>query len=132
MNRLVSPYTKPQTKLPFKDRRLAESTSTNYMSLYVSCLFNVNLCFTVIQSLILVKEIKFKILLFWAVQFGLYSHYNIYIQLCRLQQDTAQNGEERAGCFTLFSRCLVIVIVLWQFLAVPWVGMHCVVVMFPD
>ena len=39
-----------------------------------------------------------------------------------------------AGCFTLFVFlvCLVIVIVLWLLLAVPWVGLQCVIVIFPD
>ena len=39
--------------------------------------------------------------------------------------------EERAGCFTLYlsSQCLVNVSVLW-FLAMPWVGLHCYVVVF--
>ena len=32
----------------------------------------------------------------------------------------------------LSSWCLVIVIVRWLFLAVPWVGLQCVIVVFPD
>ena len=28
--------------------------------------------------------------------------------------------------------CLVIVILLWLFLTVPWVGQQCVIVVFPD
>ena len=32
----------------------------------------------------------------------------------------------------LSSCCLVIVIVLWLFLTVPWVGVQCVIVVFPD
>ena len=28
--------------------------------------------------------------------------------------------------------CLVIIIVLWLFLTVPWVGLQCVIVVFPD
>ena len=28
--------------------------------------------------------------------------------------------------------CLVTVNVLWLFLMVPWVGLHCVIVVFPD
>ena len=28
--------------------------------------------------------------------------------------------------------CLVIFIVLWLFLRVPWVGLQCVIVVFPD
>ena len=41
--------------------------------------------------------------------------------------------EEKAGYFTLFVfKCLVNVIVLWFFLIVPWVGLKCVSVLFPD
>ena len=29
-------------------------------------------------------------------------------------------------------RCLVTVNVLWLFLMVPWVGLQCVIVVFPD
>ena len=29
-------------------------------------------------------------------------------------------------------RCLAVVIVLWLFLAVPWVGQSCVIVVFPE
>ena len=29
-------------------------------------------------------------------------------------------------------RCLVTVNVLWLFLTVPWVGLQCVIVVFPD
>ena len=32
----------------------------------------------------------------------------------------------------LFSLCLVIVVVQWLFLTVPWVGLQCVIVVFPD
>ena len=32
----------------------------------------------------------------------------------------------------LSSWCLVIVIVLWLFLMVPWDGLQCVIVVFPD
>ena len=31
----------------------------------------------------------------------------------------------------LSSRCLVTVSVLWFFLNVPWVGLHCVIMVFP-
>ena len=41
--------------------------------------------------------------------------------------------EERACCFALlFCGCLVTVNVLWLFLAVPWVCLRCVIVVFPD
>ena len=57
------------------------------------------------------------------------------------------DGEERAGCFTLSlcglvtylvallslsSCCLVNIIVQWRFLTVPWVGLQCVIVAFPN
>ena len=32
----------------------------------------------------------------------------------------------------LLSYCIVTVIVLWLFLALPWVGLQCVVVVFPE
>ena len=41
--------------------------------------------------------------------------------------------EERAGCFLLSScGCLATVSVLWLFLTLPWVGLRCVIVVFPD
>ena len=43
--------------------------------------------------------------------------------------------EEPAGCFAfvvLPSECLVTVYVLWLFLTVPWVGLQCVIGVFPD
>ena len=47
------------------------------------------------------------------------------------------DGEKRAGCFALSSWCLVTVSslwhsVLWLFLAVRWVGLWCVIVVFSD
>ena len=40
--------------------------------------------------------------------------------------------EERTGCFTLIaSWCLVTVNVLWFSLAMPWVGLQCVILVFP-
>ena len=40
--------------------------------------------------------------------------------------------EERDGCFALIVLCLVTVNVLWLFPAGPWVGLQCVIVVFPD
>ena len=40
------------------------------------------------------------------------------------------DGEERAGCFTLFVFCLVIVV--WLFLTMPRVSLQFVIVVFPD
>ena len=38
-----------------------------------------------------------------------------------------------AGCFTLIvSKCIVTVSVLWLFLMVQWVGVQCVIMIFPD
>ena len=34
--------------------------------------------------------------------------------------------------FTLSCCCLATVIALWLFLTVPWVGLHCGIVVFPD
>ena len=41
------------------------------------------------------------------------------------------DGEKRAGCFTL-TVFLVTVSVLWLFLTVPWIGLQCVILVFPD
>ena len=34
--------------------------------------------------------------------------------------------------FLLSFRCLVTVYILWLFLTLPWVGLQCVIVVFPD
>ena len=39
---------------------------------------------------------------------------------------------ELVALLCLFSLCLVIVVVQWLFLTVPWVGLQCVIVVFPD
>ena len=39
---------------------------------------------------------------------------------------------ELVALLCLSSWLLVIVIVLWLFLMVPWVGLQCVIVVFPD
>ena len=44
------------------------------------------------------------------------------------------DGEERAGCFNfnfILMSCDMTVGVLWLFLMVPWVGLQCVIVVFP-
>ena len=45
-----------------------------------------------------------------------------------------ERERERAGRFTLClsSLCIVVVVAMWLFLAVPWVGLQCVIVVFPD
>ena len=44
---------------------------------------------------------------------------------------------KKVGCFAFIGlrssyECLVTVIILWIFLTVPWVGLQCVIVVFPD
>ena len=41
-------------------------------------------------------------------------------------------NRELVALLGLSSGCLVTVSVLWLFLTVPWVGMQCVIVVFPD
>ena len=43
-------------------------------------------------------------------------------------------GEERAGCLVLvvFMMSCVAISVLWLLLVMPWVGLQCVIVVFPD
>ena len=41
-------------------------------------------------------------------------------------------GEERAGCFTLIVFLMGCDCVLWLFHMIPWVGLQCVIVVFPD
>ena len=52
------------------------------------------------------------------------------LSLCPLQFCNHLEEEERAGCFSY--RCLAAVNVLWLFLTVPWVGLLCVIVVFPE
>ena len=43
------------------------------------------------------------------------------------------NEEEMADCFAFLPfLCLVTINVVWFFLTVPWVGLECVIVVFPD
>ena len=55
------------------------------------------------------------------------SYFASFLALCN-----HLDWEERAGCFTLSSWCLVTVTVLWLFLGVPWAGLQRVIVVFPD
>ena len=55
----------------------------------------------------------------------------LYVTLCPFYYCNYLDGEERAGCFVnLSSWCLVMV--EWLFLAVPWVCLRFVIVVFPD
>ena len=40
--------------------------------------------------------------------------------------------EDKAGYFALSYRCIVIIKVLWLFFSVWWVGLLCVIMVFPD
>ena len=51
-------------------------------------------------------------------------HYSFEIILKR--------GIKLVALLLLSYRCLVTVNGLWLFLTVPWVGLHCVIVVFPD
>ena len=52
--------------------------------------------------------------------------------LCILSSFAIVGKRELVALLCLSSWCLVIVIVLWLFLPVPWVGLKCVIVAFPD
>ena len=54
------------------------------------------------------------------------------ITLCPFLFGNHLDEEERAGCFVLIVLCLVTVNVLWLFLSVPWVGLQCVILVFPE
>ena len=52
-----------------------------------------------------------------------------YALLCVL---SSFDEEEKSGCFALIVVCLVTAYVPWLILKVPWVGLQCVIVVFPD
>ena len=55
----------------------------------------------------------------------------LYVTLCPLYFCNHQDGEKRAGCsLSLSSWCLAMVVL--PFLAVPWVCLRFVIVVFPD
>ena len=57
----------------------------------------------------------------------------VCITLCLFKFCNHIVEEERPGCFALLSSwCLVSVNVLWPFLTVQWVGLQCVIAVFPD
>ena len=51
---------------------------------------------------------------------------SVLITLCPLSCPGNENW-----LLYFYFRCLVTVNVLWHFLAVPWVGLQCVIVLFP-
>ena len=60
----------------------------------------------------------------------------VCVTLCSFLFCNNLDEEERTGCFAYtviwMSCCLVAVNVLWLFLTVPWVGLQCAIVVFPD
>ena len=55
----------------------------------------------------------------------------LHVPLCLCPFCNHLNGEERAGCFAKFV-FLVSLDCEWLFLAVSWVCLHFVIVVFPD
>ena len=51
---------------------------------------------------------------------------NYFVSILVLQ--SSSRGRESL----LSYRCIVTINVLWHFLTVPWVGLQCVIVVFPD
>ena len=43
-----------------------------------------------------------------------------------------QYRESCVALILLSYRCIATINVMWFFLTVPWVGLHCVIVVFPD
>ena len=60
--------------------------------------------------------------LFWYANFCAHSSFAIILKRKR----------KLIALLSLSYRCLVTVNVLWLFLMVPWVGLQCVIVVFPD
>ena len=58
----------------------------------------------------------------WASRFQVHSSFVISLK----------RKKKLAAPLLLSYRCIVIVNILWLFLAVPWVGLQCVIVVFPD
>ena len=56
----------------------------------------------------------------------------VCITLCPFEFCNHLDEKERAGCIALIVLCRVTVKVLSLFLMVPWVGLQCVIVAFPD
>ena len=57
--------------------------------------------------------------------------YALLITLCSFQICNHLEEEEKAGCFAIIDLQMYCYYVLWLFLTVPWVGLQCVIVVFP-
>ena len=56
-----------------------------------------------------------------------------YPTKCPLKFCNHLDEEERAGCFTIIVFWRIITVnVLWLFIGMPWVGLQCAIVEFPD
>ena len=52
------------------------------------------------------------------------------MELCVEEED--KKRKLKVALLLLSYRCIVTINVLWLFLTVPWVGLYCVIVVFPD
>ena len=53
--------------------------------------------------------------------------------MCPFQFCNHLDEEERAGCFVLIVFLVIITVnIMWLFLTMPWVGLQCVILAFPD
>ena len=57
-----------------------------------------------------------------------------YVLLCVLSSFAIiwKRKKKLVACLLLSYRCIVTISVMWLFLKVPWVGLQCVIVVFPD
>ena len=53
----------------------------------------------------------------------------VFVLLCIL---VLQRKRKLVALLLLCYKCIVAINVLWLFLTVPWVGLQCVIVVFPD
>ena len=56
----------------------------------------------------------------------------VFVLVSFLVSIILQRKREQVALLLLCYGCLVTVNVLWLFLTVPWVGLQCIIVVFPD
>ena len=59
----------------------------------------------------------------------------VFVLLCSVHSSFAiilKRKRKLVALLLLSYRCIVTLNVLWLFLTVPWVGLQCVIVVFPD
>ena len=55
------------------------------------------------------------------------------ITLCPFSLCNHLEEKEKVGIFAFLSKkCIATINVLWLYLMVPWIGLQCVIVVFPD